>query len=442
MSKNSELTLKKLQEAVAGTAAAFRCRTEYQPAGGEGSAVFPPTYEGGKYATVGYRIEDAVKDEKGTGRKLADQVVLNSVQAEANHMEWALQDAWERGRLTLPVITVDFSGNELERDLRVTSLDAPHRIADAILRDSLLGGVPFRKSELGRRLDHVDNRNATTLFELCPTSLVFGMWDSTGPKGGLGAKFQRAIVSEIVGLGIQIGVRTESRIDPAAIKKESAVLYRNADPNGIPWTEYPDKAVDELDKKGKPTGKKLLYGKSKKKDVYHNPEDNSFPDAGRPSVANHGNVMPTIDEYGGVTMERAVQTTVLSLAALRRLRFPLKAGERSDFEIDRAAQTALAALGLCAAVLTRELGCDLRSRCQLFPIETIVWELLDKPGSEPERFEITGEQAITLFNDTIQEAKGKKLPWREEELILQPSPELVELVRRSQQLAASAEEAE
>jgi len=120
-------------------------------------------------------------------------------------MELALLDAWERKRISLPVIVVDFAGNEMPKVLRITSLEAPHRIADALLRDSLHEGTPFRKSDLGKRLDDVDNRNATVLFEMCPTTLVFGMWDSTGPKGGLGAKFQRAMVSEIIGIGVELG---------------------------------------------------------------------------------------------------------------------------------------------------------------------------------------------------------------------------------------------
>ncbi len=84
---------------------------------------------------------------------------------------------------------MDFTGCDLPKPLRVTSLEAPHRVADALLRDSLLDGKVFRKSEPGSELDHVSNRDATVLFELCPTVLVFGMWDSTGPRGGLGAKF-------------------------------------------------------------------------------------------------------------------------------------------------------------------------------------------------------------------------------------------------------------
>lgn len=408
----ASLTLQALRHAVAGTAAAFRCRTEYQPAGGKGTAVFPPTYEGGKYALVGYRVEDVTDGEKGSGRRLADQVVLDSVQSQANRMEQALLDAWEAQQIKLPVITVDFSGHELERDLRVTSLEAPHRIADAILRDSLHDGKPFRKSELGGRIDDVDIRNATALFELCPTALVFGVWDSTGPKGGLGAKFQRAIVSEIMGLNVQLGVKTASRIDPLQTKLQAGPLYAADGEKGIGWTLDPEQA-----KKSK--GKPIPMGKD-----------------GRPSEVNHGNVTPTFAD-GGVAVESALQTTVLSLTALRRLRFPLKAGERSDRETDAIARTALAALGLCAAALTRNSGCDLRSRCQLFPINKVVWELLDQPGEEPQKFELSGDDAIALFNDSVKAAQKAGLPWMDTELVLTPDPQLVALVKKSQELAAS-----
>jgi CRISPR-associated protein Csb1 len=125
------------------------------------------------------------------------------------------------------------------------------------------------------------------------------------------------------------------------------------------------------------------------------------------------------------------------MAALRRLRFPLKPGEKSCPETDIKARTALAALGLCGATLAR-MQCDLRSRCLLFPTSAFVWELLDKPGTEkPEQYSLDGETAVKLFNDAVVAAKEATLPWMEEELVLKPSPDLAELVRRSQQLAAS-----
>ncbi len=208
------LTLDIVKQAVAGTAAAFRRVVELQPAGGPGAKVFPPTYEGGKYATEKRRING----------ETVDCVLLDSVQSQANRMELALQEAIDEKppRISLPVITVDFSNTNASFIGRVTSLEAPHRIADAILRDSEWDDgrgnkVPFRKTPVGAALDTASLRDATALFEHCPTALVFGMWDSTGARGGLGVKFPRAIVSEIIGIGALPGQRTGGRLDPLQI---------------------------------------------------------------------------------------------------------------------------------------------------------------------------------------------------------------------------------
>jgi len=399
---SESLTLEKLNEAVKGSAAAFRCVTEYQPAGGVGDKVFPPTYEGGKYA-VETRIVDG---------QPVDCVLLDSVQSQANRMELALLEASRtkdngKSRIELPVVTVRFDAIKLKKKFSVTSLDAPHRIADAIFRDSLLNGVMFRKSEKGKILDAADVRNATQLFGLCPTALVFGLWDSTGPRGGLGAKFQRALVSEIVGHGAIAGVKTSSRIDPAQITLGAGPLYgRKEQSDQAPsWT---------LDGK---TGLRKL-GKE-----------------GKPSEANHGNVKPGITA-GGFTIGKALQTTVLSLAVLRRLRFPLDGSADSNSATDNAGRTALAALGLAAATLARG-DADLRSRCQLFPQQQPVWELLDAPGVTPKQFILTSEEAIELLNAATKQVKDAGLPW-EGEIELIPHEDLVELIRRSQELAAAS----
>ena len=119
--------------------------------------------------------------------------------------------------LDFPVIGVDFSGDKELADLgSVTSLQAPHRIADAILRDSTSsdGKTLFRDMPEGRAFTEATVKDATAVYRLCPTALVFGVWDSTGPKGGMGAKFQRALTSEIVALGASAGRKVGSRIDP------------------------------------------------------------------------------------------------------------------------------------------------------------------------------------------------------------------------------------
>ena len=392
-----KLDLDRLRDAVAGTAAAFRCVTDYQPVGGPGDKVFPPTYEGGKYAT-----EERIDPETGKVRKC---VLLDSVQSQANRMELALLEAHRAGDLALPQVVTRFDQATLLKKFTVSSLEAPHRIADALFRDSLLDGVIFRESVKGQVLDTADVRNATGLFGLCPTALVFGLWDSTGPRGGLGAKFQRALVSEIVGYDAVAGVRTSSRIDPAQIMLGSGPLYeRRSTSNETPtWT------LDAGEGKGK------------------------LKRTGRPSEANHGNVTPSIVD-GGFTVSSARQTTTLSLAVLRRLRFPLDGGADTDREVDSAARTALAALGLAAGTFARG-DVDLRSRCQLFPGSEPAWQLLDHPGQTPDEFELDADASVKLLSEAIAEAKRFGLPWMEEPTELTPSPVLLELVRKSQQLA-------
>ena len=322
-----------------------------------------------------------------------------------------LLKAFRSKRIDLPVISTHFDQDVLKKKFTITSLEAPHRVADAIFRDSLLKGVIFRKTDKGKVLDLADLKNATGLFGLCPTALVFGVWDSAGPRGGLGAKFQRALVSEVVGWGAQEGVRTSSRIDPAQVMLGAGPLYKR----GTPGQDLPDWTLDEkIAAKEKDRPKKL--GKD-----------------GKPSEANHGNVTPGINN-GGFTISRAIQTTVLSLAALRRICFPLNGSAVSTPDVDNAGRATLAALGLAAAVLAREEGADLRSRCLLFPMEEFVWHLLDRPGQTEKPFGLDGAGAVELFKTALAEAKAMGLPW-EDEICLKPSAELLTLVAKSQELA-------
>ncbi len=387
-----------LRNAVSGTGAAFRCRTVLQPAGGPGDKVFPPTYAGAVYATE----ERRVRNEDGSWQSVPC-VLMDSVQSQANRLEEALQDALDTGRLAdcpIPVIEVDFSGEDLLDEIgRITSLQAPHRAADAILRDSLLDGEPFRKSEIGKKLDYASLNNATPLYEICPTALVFGIWDSTGPKGGLGAKFQRALVSEIVGINAEVGAKTSSRIDPLQVRAAAKVI--------------------------------------KSKEGYTLAKDEKTRGAVSPSEVNHGNIPPDIDrQAGGVTIDYAEQTIVLSLPALRRLHFPVN-GEPPTPETDAAGRTVLAALGIAAAALSAEKGYDLRSRCLLWPDEPLSWELLDNPGTEPTPLRFDAETALRVLEEAVAAAEGKGLHWRREPLQLKPAPQLVELLRRSQEIAAA-----
>ena len=149
------LDLDSLKKAVIENAAAFRCRRRLQPAGGEGDKVFPPTFAGAVYAVEQRRVLG------NDGKVLAQPVtcvVLDTVQSQANRMEQALQEALDQKRLTIPVLKVDFSkwspvGSEEEaKGLidavgTITSLQVPHRLADAIFATAKSRG----RSPAGRR---------------------------------------------------------------------------------------------------------------------------------------------------------------------------------------------------------------------------------------------------------------------------------------------------
>jgi CRISPR-associated protein Csb1 len=335
----------------------------------------------------------------------------------------------------------------------ITSLTAPHRIHDAILRDSNLDGARFRDSEVGRAIVQARLHDAAAFFKYCPTALLFGTWDSTGGEGKDSAKIPRAVVSEIIGVDVIPGVRTYSRNDPLGIKRQSATIYKRVDrgwalqgENGE-WIGCQDNDIV------KDQGKAEKYGKGKAK--------------GKPSAINHGNIPPDLDRYGkhseiqelhlnllpdilrenkyieafavkpgGVTMAYGMHTWTLSVTQLRRLRFPLTGSQ--DENRDCAARTVLAALALYAFALQIDSrGYWLRSRCHLVPENAIELELICGSGYI-QRFTLGSAEDIrdNLLKPAIQEIEQtvSDLRWERKVIRTTPTPELLELVRRSDQL--------
>jgi CRISPR-associated protein Csb1 len=389
------LTLDALRDVVARSAAIRVC-VRLQPAGGAGDKVFPATYAVDDKATTRYAKEERILDGKRV-----ETVLLDSVQSQANRLEEALLAAAKEGLLDCPRVEVRFDDVEGLKDLgSISSLETPHRLADALLRDSLLGDKPFRLSEPGRAFTEARTNNANALLEYGPTALLLGVWDSTGPKGGSGCKFPRALVSEIIGVNVAYGVKTSSRLDPIAPSFQSPTeIYRAKSAEEL-WSTSKDSAT--LDDKGKP----LTF---------------------KPSEINHGNIAPTIEpKIGGVTVEYAQQTVVLSLPALRKLRFSGASAEGT-----RAAHVALAALGLAGVVFQRERGYDLRSRCLLVPDEPLSFEVVPADGGERVRFALSTEDAAKLQRQSAQAVRDAGLPWRAEPLVLRPSEKLIELIRHT-----------
>jgi CRISPR-associated protein Csb1 len=389
-----------LNRGCAGGFTAIRSITRLQPAGGGGEKVYPPTYADGAYAFE-TRIINGSR---------VDTVLLDSVQSQANRFEESLLEAFRSGRIVMPVFEMNVPGHEV-----ITSLTVPHRVHDAILRDSLWNGEPFRESENGKRLVSARSWNATPFFEFAPTALLFGTWDSQSGGGVNTAKIARSLVSEIIATDAVRGVRTSSRIDPLGIKLVRDVVMKT---EGADVWRFVDPETDG--KKTKKADGKLV----------------------RPSEVNHGNVTPTItgpdNGPGGVTFREAVQTTVLSLTQIRKLRFPQGDGAASA-ERDLAGRLVIAALGLYAVTLNQEDGYQLRSRCQLVPTEAPAFELLGRTQKETERFELDAATVQDALKKALDAAGAHGLKWHPGRIELQPRPDLLKLVAYSDRAMAAAE---
>lgn len=223
------------------------------------------------------------------------------------------------------------------------------------------------------------------------------------------AKIARSLVSEIIALGVVPGVRTSSRIDPLGIKAVQNVIAKTDDRSQWRFLEAPDKKAKML----------------------------------KPSEINHGNVTPTISdpekkEPGGVTFREAVQTTVLSLTQLRKLRFPVEGGGASA-ERDVAGRVAIAALGLFAITLQQEDGYQLRSRCHLVPTAAAEFEAIGRTEQEREAFGLDSATAEAALNGALAEAEKHGLKWHKGSIELQPREDLLKLVAYSDKAVSTAQ---
>ena len=145
--------------AVAGSTAAFRLTLKLEAVSPK---VFPPTYEGGKYATES--ASSAARSCRASC-STACRVRPTAWNSPSRMRGWAARFNCRSCRPT---------SRQCENPgvPKVTSLQAPHRIVDAILRDSTLGDgkkpPKFRDSEIGKELDKLSAGYATPLLNVRP----------------------------------------------------------------------------------------------------------------------------------------------------------------------------------------------------------------------------------------------------------------------------------
>lgn len=351
----------------------------YQPVGGPGRTVMPPTYP----VDGNERVPDAkyLKAKRLVDGQQRDTVVIDQEPSQANRIEEALRDAYDQGRLLLPLFEMRIS-TELG-DIRLTSLDFPHRYADAYLRDSLVDGVRFDESPVGKRLRAATVADVRPLYEREPASLIFGAWDSH--RKGRWPKFARLYASSMYGLDPVSFARMGGRMDPQNLKGSvDDVTKAEAD-----W-----QFIAEGEKK---KGTKL-------------------------SEIGHGNIRPN-PVHGGVTVSEIRRVASISLAGLERLRFGAAPAQTGNL-----ARAALAALALAGDRLTfGGPSVWLRSGCDLAKAQESIG--LERPSGELDELALTTAEALDVFTELQDRASAAGIAMDKDTISVQPMPALKDAIR-------------
>ena len=347
--------------------ALVRVTATYQPGGGIGSRVFPPTFPTSGSNESPYLLEERIRD--GQPRQA---VVLDQVPSQANRCDEALKAAWKAGYLRMPMLRLTHEG---AAKVVITGLDAPHRAFDAYWRDSLLDGEKFDKTPIGKALQQASLEDATALLQYDPATLAYGGWNSH--RKGHQAKFPRFYSSEIVGWNPVEGKRKAGRMDPLNLGGS-----RTGD--GDDW-KFSAITV-------KKEGQQL-------------------------SEIGHGNILSK-SAHGGVIVTEATRFSTLSLTAVRRIRFG-SLGVNTQF----AASTLLVALALLGDRLAfGGAGIWLRSGCDLV-VETETLEWIGR-GGLVEPFSLSIGEAVALYDEALETAIESGVPIHLETIELTPSKAL------------------
>ncbi len=352
-----------------GDDAAVLLESRWEPAGGPGARVYPPTFP--LDAVDPDRQRPYIVEPRRVDGESVTTVVIDQVPSQSNRVEEAVGQAVRNGRLALAHLLLE---HELSsgRTVRVSSFTAPHRFADAYWRDSVVDGVSFDRTEIGQRLRSALAEDCTALYEREPFSLLLGSWDSH--RKGRPVRFARVYRSEMFGVAPEFGRRAAGRMDPH---------------NLVGAVQNPEQATD---------------GTGRWEHVI--PEGRAVKGE-RLSAIGHGNIAP-VSAHGGVTVREVRRLASLSMAGIARLQF----GDAPSTAAD-AARAALAALALLGDRLAfAGPGLWLRSGCELVQIsEAIGWQ---QRGGRVEPWELDTDSALALFEHARARAAEQGLPISEE----------------------------
>ena len=365
--------------------------TDLQPLSGPGGPVKPAVYDGGNYQFD--RRWASPSDAEST-----PVIVIDNVPSQANRLEHALRR--DREAISIPEFVLDLSDvgslpAHLPRSL--SSLEFPHRNADAYLRDAVLGGERFITTAMGQAIVGATAQECGPLMSWFPQALLYGFWQSHLGRKRHNSKHARAWVSEIVGW------------QPAAT--DTRVLGLKGDPLNLNTDEVVTSNPDD----------RTVWGIGAEK-VEGGKRD-------RLSEMGHGQVpfMRKDDAAASaVSFQRVTQRATLSFAQLRRVSL----GREASRDADAAARALLVALGLHAHQLAFGHAFALRSGADLRPAATTVTWL---GSSGDDTCEIGGSEATrTLLAAARSHAESVGVPlegWGQPPTMLQPGDALAKVIR-------------
>ena len=373
----------------------IRIDAELHPLSGPGGPVKPAVYEGGNYQLD--RRWESPDDAEAT-----PVIVIDNVPSQANRLEHALLR--DREASSIPEFVLDLSElGDLPAHLprTLSSLEFPHRNADAYLRDAKVGDVDFIKTEVGRAIFGATAQECGPLMSWFPQALLYGFWQSHLGKKNHNHKHARAWVSEVIGW------------NPAA--DDTKVMGLKGDPLNLNLSGGEDAAVtaneNDLTTWALGRGQSVEGGKQS-----------------RLSEIGHGQVpfMRNDAAASAVSFQRVTQRATVSFAQLRRVSL----GRDASREADAAARALLVALGLHAHQLAFGRAFALRSGADLRPATTAVTWL---GASGDDACEIGGSEAtrdLLAAARTHAESVGVPLDgWGQEPTILQPRAALADAIR-------------
>lgn len=359
----------------------------YQPVGGGGRMVMPPIYpvsNGQRDMSARYLMDSRLVD--GEQRRT---VVMDQEPSQANRVEEALRDARDAGMLQLPMFELRAG------PVRLTSLDFPHRYADAYVRDSLVDGVRFDQSPVGMRLRATTAADVRPLYEREPCSLVLGAWDSH--RKGRWPKFARLYAATMYGVDPVAGRRMGGRMDPVNL-----------------------------------TG--LVDDQAKAEGDWQFVQEGVRARGNRLSEIGHGNIVPN-PVPGGVSVSEIRRVASISLAGLERLRFGDAPAEAAAL-----ARAALAALALAGDRLAfGRPSVWLRSGCDLAKVTERVG--LERPGGSVDELAVTAQGVLEAFEELRGRAAAAGIAMEDDVIVLEPVPALAEAIKFAVTSGAQDDEA-